>query len=118
MCILLLGVSCLTLQLESRASAVFNAAKRCKLLLHCTCMCELALRTVTYSSLIFYCQSKQLMRPSRKARQSPALLGSGPMSTCAGTYQAKSAKGFFCGCDHIILPASTLGQWAARMQWA
>ena len=37
----------LTSQLESRPSAVFNAANKCKLLLHCTCMCELDLLTVT-----------------------------------------------------------------------
>ena len=44
---------CLTSQLESRLSAAFKAASRCRLLLHCTCMCELGLHTVTYSSLVF-----------------------------------------------------------------
>ena len=48
---LLPGVLCLTSQLESRASAVFKAANRCKLLLHCTCMGALHLRTMTNSSM-------------------------------------------------------------------
>ena len=71
------GVLCLTSQLESRSSAVFKAANRCKLLLHCTCMGELPLRTMTNRSVTHngrVTRSQNMSLKAQKLRHSLAVV--------------------------------------------